>query len=190
MLQLGAYAWLAGDLLSQTSVDGSYAGQVLLRTMNSNLENMMGKPFESLVGSQTAVQFGFLGSLQSSTLLRQWCYSQVLALGVGDHSVSSIDMVYVGLENGHFVGYFSPTIYTERAAGQGSAGDIPWSPYTLGTLRAHCSSSAVQCISGKNVALACPAGVRIGSCKSILDADVSTQQCSFPGRCGPIKLNV
>jgi hypothetical protein len=152
--------------------DGSYAGQVLLRTMSSNLEHVMVKPFESVRFSQSSMQFGFLGDLSSAELLRQWVYSQILALGVGDVSVSSIDMIYVGLEDGLFVGYFSPASYTERAAGAGSAADLPWSPYALDTLAAHCGSE-VRCVDGKTLALACDAGAeRSGSCRSLLGDEV------------------
>jgi hypothetical protein len=68
-------------------------------------------------------------------------YKQVLATGLGDKSVTALDMIYVGLEDGRFVGYFSPTSYTERAA-TGRAADLPWAPYTMDTVNGVCADTA------------------------------------------------
>ena len=65
----------------------------------------------------------------------------MLATGLGDKSVTALDMIYVGLEDGRFLGYFSPTSYTERAA-TGRAADLPWAPYTMDTVNGVCADTA------------------------------------------------
>ena len=51
-----------------------------------------------------------------------------MATEVGDKTKTSLDMVYIGLEDGRFMGYSSATSYTARNA-SGSAADLPWAPY-------------------------------------------------------------
>jgi hypothetical protein len=59
----------------------------------------------------------------------EWMYHQAIAVGLGDRARTSMDMIYYGGEDGRFLGYFSGTSYTERAAGFGMATAVPWGPY-------------------------------------------------------------
>jgi hypothetical protein len=65
--------------------------------------------------------------------------NQVMATKVGDKAKTSLDMIYVGLEDGRFMGYFSTTSYTTRAA-SGSAADLPWAPYDIETVNGVCTT--------------------------------------------------
>eukprot|EP01048_Picozoa_sp_COSAG05_P034734 COSAG05_NODE_14683_length_390_cov_0.872852_1_plen_55_part_01 len=50
-----------------------------------------------------------------------------------------ISMLYIGLEDGLFTGYYSTTDYTERAP-SGWAEDLSWSPYSLATVNEVCAA--------------------------------------------------
>jgi hypothetical protein len=63
-----------------------------------------------------------------------------------DIDKSYLEMIYVGLESGLFTGYYSETSYTVRAA-TGSAGDIPWAPYTLANVATNINTACSTCAS-------------------------------------------
>lgn len=102
--------------------------------------------------------------LTSTDAVREWCYTETLATGTG--TWSSIDMLYVGMEDGRFLGYFSPTSYTFKGAGSGAADDpeLGWSPYTLDTVNQHCGDIDIECVEGKTVSASCGAGTYDGEC--------------------------
>jgi hypothetical protein len=141
----------------------SYASQVLLPTMHAGLDSVMEHPFETIRFTETEVEMGFLET--TTERLRQWLYHQVVTLHAGDPSRSSITMVYVGLEDGRFLGYFSSTSYTERA-GSGNATDLDWAPYTLDTINDAVADGEIKGVSGKVVADSCAAGERESACTS------------------------
>ena len=134
----------------------SYAGQVLLPTVESQLSAVMEEPWSTIRFTVTSLQLGFLDSA-STTAVRQYFYNQIVAVGVGDRTRTSVDMIYAGMEDGRFIGYFSPTSYTERGPGQGSPSALPWDPWTLATINAVCpTDDACRGETGKTVAASCP----------------------------------
>ena len=62
--------------------------------------------------------------------LREWLYTQTVAVG-NRAGGSAITMIYAGMEDGTFVGYFDPDSYTFRAAGESRAGasEQIWAPH-------------------------------------------------------------
>ena len=160
----------------QLTVPDSYAGSVLLPAAMVQLNSVMQRPFETIRFSESSLQLGFLDLSAGPTYtaeLRRELYNQVIGLGVGDRQRTSIDMVYVGLEDGVFLGYFSPTSYTERAA-SGNAADLPWAPYDLATVDAVCAAQpppdACRGESGKSVSMACPSGAARDTSSACKDA--------------------
>ena len=137
---------------------GMYAG-TLARQFHPRLDAAMASPFGFLRMSQRMVELGFVdpaNTAQGTADLREALYNQILGL-----FGTSISMVYVGMEDGRFVGYFSGTSYTERAAGDGLATHLPWSPWEdPEAMNAACAADASVCIPGPDgvsVESACPA---------------------------------
>ena len=80
-----------------------------------------------------------------------------------------ISMLYIGLEDGLFTGYYSTTAYTERAP-SGWAEDLSWSPYSLATVNEVCAASdACQGFGDKTVHAS---GTCDDSNTSCVDADI------------------
>lgn len=171
---------------------GSYAGSVLLPTTVFNLNSVMGRPFETIRFSASSLKLGFvdLSPGYDPSELRRGLYNQVIALGVGDRQRTSIDMVYVGLEDGTFLGYFSPTSYTERAP-SGLANDLPWAPYNLATVDAVCAvSDACRGVSGKSVSIACPSGAARDTSSACKDSQGVTVAANSEATCEATNGNV
>jgi hypothetical protein len=63
-------------------------------------------------------------------ILTRYLYTQTVSLQIGTSEIGPYYMIYAGLEDGLFTGYFSPTSYTLRAP-SGKTTDISWAPYTL-----------------------------------------------------------
>jgi hypothetical protein len=61
--------------------------------------------------------------------LTKFLYSSTVAMQIGSDHVP-YSMLYAGMEDGLFTGYFSPTSYTLRAP-SGKPEDVPWAPYIL-----------------------------------------------------------
>jgi hypothetical protein len=83
-----------------------------------------------------------LQSAESNEQLRHSLFNQVVAVGLGDRSMTYMDMIYVGMEDGRFFGYFSGTSFTERGPGFGMPTDLPWAPYALATVDADCADTS------------------------------------------------
>jgi Ca2+-binding EF-hand superfamily protein len=83
-----------------------------------------------------------MGSLSTPDAMREWLYAQVKA-GGGEGCDSEVTMIYAGLEDGRFAGYYDPERYTSRGAGEARADapDTIWAPYTVSTVN---SASDVQ----------------------------------------------
>ena len=137
----------------------SFSEGVLSTRVRSNIEAVMEEPFSPLDFTTDAHRLGFL-DLSSTLELQQWVYGQALATHTGDGTQSSIDMLYVGLEDGRFLGYFSPTSYTYRGPGTGGpeAAGLGWAPYTLATV----DCDLIRCHSGSTVSASCAANVNAG----------------------------
>jgi hypothetical protein len=78
-------------------------------------------------------------------------------------------MVYIGLEDGLFAGYYSLTSYTERAP-SGQAEDLSWSPYSLATVNEVCATvAACQGVTNQTVNASGSCGVPDMTC---VDANI------------------
>ena len=64
-----------------------------------------------------------------------------------------------GLEDGRFIGYFSETSFTYRAAGASAPGALSWTPFSLATINDDCATDACKGEAGKTVSAACGTGL-------------------------------
>jgi hypothetical protein len=185
--------WLVARLLLGMECAGatgtdSFVEEVISERLQTNIDRLMQIPFTPMQYTAESHQMGFL-STSSTEDVRQMLYEQTLA---SDAGISSIDMVYAGLEDGRFVGYFSPESYT-YGADSASDPDLRWDPYTVDAIDATCAAgkscsdgtstdqtaceaadcSGVACVwayhpcrkeSDWTLAASCPAGARPGSC--------------------------
>ena len=153
-------AWLLGLLLVERGVAVSYVERVLTVRLRENLLQLMSQPFQPLEYTTESYDLSFL-DLTSTEAVREWCYTEALATGTG--TTSAIDMLYVGTEDGRFLGYFSPTSYTFKGTGSGAASDseLSWSPYALDTVNQHCD--VIRC-DRDTVSASCGAATYVGEC--------------------------
>lgn len=151
---------LAANLDMRQAEALSYSEAVLSTRVQANIEGVMEEPFSPLDFTADAHRLDFL-DLTDTLELQQWVYGQALATHTGDSTQSSIDMLYVGLEDGRFLGYFSPTSYTYRGAGDGApdAAGLHWAPYTLATV----DCDLIRCHAGSTVSSSCAANVNAGA---------------------------
>jgi hypothetical protein len=143
----------------------SFSGSVLLPELVVQLQSMLAEPFEVLDLSLPMVSLGLLDvqDVSKTPLLRQWLYNHIVATGTdstengGD---SAQTMIYVGLEDGRFLGYYGPegrSAYSVRAT-SGRAADTDWAPYATLAAVNECVSSGLSCrdlAEGREVATAC-----------------------------------
>eukprot|EP01043_Picozoa_sp_COSAG02_P002144 COSAG02_NODE_49_length_45106_cov_298.436177_1_plen_422_part_00 len=143
----------------------SFSGSVLLPELVGQLDSMLREPFEVLDLSLPMVSLGLLDvqDVSKTPLLRQWLYNHIVATGTdstengGD---SAQTMIYIGLEDGRFLGYFGPeghSAYTLRTA-SGEAADTDWAPYATLAAVNECVLAGQSCIDkadGREVASAC-----------------------------------
>ena len=152
----------------------SFIGQALVPVLKHNLDGVMELPFQTITYTEEAIALGLM-DLTTPLYLRRLLYIQTTSLGLGDRDRTSIDMVYAGLENGLFLGYFSESVYTERAP-SGLATDIDWQPYaTLDSVNAAVAAGEARGATGRTVEASCPAAQRDTSsaCKNGLDEAVA-----------------
>lgn len=124
------------------STTDSFVEDVIAERLQTNIDRLMQTPFIPLQYTAESHRMGFL-STASTEDVRQMLYEQTLASGAG---VSDIDMVYAGLEDGRFVGYFSAESYT-YGADSASDPDLRWDPYSLDAIDATCAA-AKSCSDG------------------------------------------
>ena len=130
----------------------------------------MREPGQMVALSSPAFAMEVISSSETEEI-REWLYTQAVAVGLGDRERTSIDQIYYGGEDGRFVGYFSDTVYTERGSGAGMASDLLWAPFNLSSVNAICNDTGPPCRreQGKVLGLppgGCPAGDRATSCTS------------------------
>jgi serine/threonine protein kinase len=152
----------------------SYSGSILLPDVRSTLEKLLAQPFEFFDLTIPATTAGLL-DVRSSELtadIRQWLYNHIVATSTDsteNGGGSAQTMIYVGLEDGRFVGYYGPEgvrAYTFRAA-SGEAEDLGLAPFASLTEVNDCAASG-ECgsPSGKIVAASCPAEPRLPASSS------------------------
>lgn len=83
----------------------------------NDLQNFLGQPIDDIIESQAAYE---MSSLNNVDEFRNWAYT--LVIGEEDDSKISnrsneINMIYVALADGTFIGYYDSTRYTFRAPG-------------------------------------------------------------------------
>jgi hypothetical protein len=97
----------------------------------------------------------------------------------------AVSMIYAGLEDGRFTGYFSATSYTERAAGDGLAAGLSWSPWASSSaMNDACAADVSVCIDAPTAAATCGDGVDAAGATCAVDAAgtgcvVASGACSF-----------
>jgi hypothetical protein len=139
--------WLAAAAIcapSTATVQGISGGNnQLVSTAASSVaaavDRFMQEPLIAIRSSLHMSELGYLplhnnsadanctAAVAGTETLRRWLYQQTLTARVGTASVPST-MLYVGLEDGRFLGYFSASSYTFRARANGSALGFSWSP--------------------------------------------------------------
>eukprot|EP01043_Picozoa_sp_COSAG02_P028160 COSAG02_NODE_1694_length_11277_cov_36.084855_8_plen_1845_part_00 len=162
----------------------SYVSEVLLPAVVRSLRDVMEEPWRSIRFLATEVELGFLDH-RNTEAIRQTIYNQVVALQVGDRFQTSIDMMYCGMVDGRFEGYFSPTSYTSRGAGDGRPSLLSWEPYSLDTVNSICAPSNPNCRgeTGRYVNETCPAGDtrQSGVCAPTAAVDEATCRATMSG---------
>lgn len=147
----------------------TFTAEVLLPRMHGRIEELIAQPHVLLEYSYNQINMDFLQTT-TTVELRQWLYNQIVSLRAT--GFKQIEMVYAGLDDGRFLGYFSVSSYTERAS-TGSATDLEWFPYTLDTVndaveRGEVFGESGMCDidSGCDVQALCPDGERVSRCVS------------------------
>lgn len=121
-----------------------YAKAALVPKLSSAVHNYMAKPFkQALEFTEAAGRIGALDG-EDRAKLSSIMYTQTLATGCGDPG-NPFDMVYLGLETGTFVGYFSPSSYTYRPPTGTMADQLSWAPYTLESINGVCDATPGAC---------------------------------------------
>jgi hypothetical protein len=106
-----------------------------------------------------ALMAGFeLGGLRDAGSRRVALYAEVLAADLhrvdSIHSGSSdISMVYVGLADGQFLGFYDVDNVVARPAGGAAAADCSWAPFDLAAVNEQCAATA-GCAPGPAVSAA------------------------------------
>eukprot|EP01043_Picozoa_sp_COSAG02_P081150 COSAG02_NODE_19664_length_870_cov_2.312581_1_plen_201_part_01 len=162
--------WWAPLLISlllpreQGASASSFSQTVLTVRLRESIVSLMEQPWEPLDYTYESHNMSFL-NLSDTIEVRQWCYAETLATGTGDRQRSMFDMLYVGLEDGRFIGYFSPTSYTFRGKDMGTPDDVElgWSPYSLDTVNQMCD--VIRCVTGSTVNASCASSTYSGSCR-------------------------
>lgn len=131
--------------ISSTALTGDiYATTGLIPKLSTAMDGFMQKPFQQALDFTEAT--GHIGVLDDAdrVQLSRVMYTQTLATGCGEPG-NAFDMVYLGLENGLFTGYFSPTSYTYRPPSGDMAGQLSWAPYTLESINGVCDATPNAC---------------------------------------------
>jgi hypothetical protein len=121
-----------------------YAKAALVPKLSSAVHNFMAKPFEKALDfTEVAGRVGALDWGDRAQISRVM-YTQTLATGCGEPG-NAFDMVYIGLESGTFIGYFSPSSYTYRPPSGNMADQLSWAPYTLESINGVCDATPGAC---------------------------------------------
>ena len=155
--QLAAAAALLGGVghiaFSQAAESGDQVdlvrgAQIIDRTaprFQFVLQEMLAEPIEGLALLNARIE---LGELQDFESRRRALYAQTLAAFARPDS--QIAMVYAGLQDGQFLGYYSMSSFTVRPPGDAPATSCSWSPFDLATVNEQCAA-APECTPGPTV---------------------------------------
>ena len=124
--------------------DDTYAKAKLVPKLDVAVRSFMERPFEMALDFTEAAQHVGALDLTSRVQLSQVMYTQTLATKCGEPG-NPFDMVYLGLEDGTFVGYFSPTSYTYRPPSGTMTDQLSWEPYTLENINGVCDQTPGAC---------------------------------------------
>ncbi len=150
---------------SSSSFSAGQASRILLE-----LQDFMGLPEQAIAAIQPMFDLG-VAEISSREEILSSVYSQVIALDVG-HSDPTLSMLYAGMSDGRFLGYYDDETMVIRAAGAGSGSDLPWphaltesTAAALASLNELCAAAAatgsnMRCGGGgsRTVSVSCPAG--------------------------------
>ena len=103
----------------------SYAEAFTTPRVVGSLSPYMREPGQMVALSSPAFAMEVISS--ETEEIREWLYTQTVAVSNSDES--GITMLYTGLSDGRFVGYYNPTSYGFRAAGSSVFANISWAPY-------------------------------------------------------------
>jgi Ca2+-binding EF-hand superfamily protein len=142
LLLLLLLAAASRDAAAQQIEDSVQSGDIfataaLVPPLSSAVHKFMQKPFEMALDFTEAADY--IGSLDLADRqqMSRVMYTQTLATKCGEPG-NPFDMVYLGLEEGTFLGYFSPTEYTYRPPSGTMADQLSWEPYALDTINGVC----------------------------------------------------
>eukprot|EP01043_Picozoa_sp_COSAG02_P079257 COSAG02_NODE_18244_length_951_cov_1.870892_1_plen_297_part_01 len=150
----------------------TYVGAVAIRSISSTMNTFMTKPIDAIRYSLPAHS---LGTLQSTDDIRQWLYTQVIAV---NHMVdNSFTMFYAGLEDGRFIGYYDPLRYTFRPADEALADQPSTQELCHSPDRSHAEHSvACAAVVLDGSAATCTEGVPRPTC-DLLEATDGSAAC-------------
>lgn len=139
--------------LGTSRSDQTYVDTFLVQRLSAAMTTFLSAPVELVDLTRAAYD---LDSLSAAEALREWIYAQTKAMAAksGTSCSREVTMIYAGMQDGTFVGYYDPVSYTARAA-QRSRADAPgttWAPYTLVTINA---ADDVQSPPGRIVGTGC-----------------------------------
>eukprot|EP01046_Picozoa_sp_COSAG06_P022042 COSAG06_NODE_1687_length_8714_cov_5.627742_2_plen_1485_part_00 len=130
---------------------------VMLPQTEKGLSSFLDIPFHTINRGMAASRMGFL-DVTSSDDVRNWIYQQMVAMNVVVGAKNGIDMVYVGFEDGRFIGYFSiegVKQYTFRPAGDAPPSDLSWAPHAnAAAVNGAATCTGTQTSDGADCALA------------------------------------
>jgi hypothetical protein len=122
------------DGVTSTATDAgdSYVKAVLAPRLKGQLETFLAAPTVNAELSHAALGMGVIAPTEESLL--PWMYTQIkeAEANADDDSKAGIRMIYAGLEDGAFFGYYNTTELTRRAGGDATAADYDWFPYGEG----------------------------------------------------------
>jgi hypothetical protein len=138
------------EIVSTVLTGDVYAKTGLVPKVSSAVNNNMQQPFDKVLDFTEAA--GHAGTFDTAdrVLLSRLQYTQTLSTGCGSGEPgNAFDMVYIGLENGMFTGYFSPTSATYKPPSGTFAGyaadGLSWAPYTLESINGVCDATPGMC---------------------------------------------
>ena len=161
---------MGGTHAQQSAAAGEAAGAVAAAShqrLQSTLVAFLASPIDSIA----ALMAGFeLGGLREADARRIALYTEVMASEIHSadshySSVSDISMVYVGLTDGNFLGFYDVNSLVTRPAGNAAAADCSWAQFDLATVNEQCAASP-----------SCAPGPTVSASSSNLRIDYSTSR--------------
>jgi hypothetical protein len=156
-----------------------YAKEALVPRLYSAVHSFMQKPFEmALDFTEAGNHIGTL-DLADRQQMSRVMYTQTLATKCGEPG-NPFDMIYLGLEEGTFLGYFSNTSYTYRPPTGTMTDQLSWEPYSLESINGVCDQTPSACDFSGAVDPGITAKACIGDVATCGSADISGGTATDP----------